>query len=466
MSKTLAFKDQAVKGATYDGVGRETEYRIEGQPGLVLVVQPPGRSGASRKTWKCYYSATVGGVRHKRKPTLGQYPGTTLATARRRCADIMDAVDAGRDPVGEEKAKQAEAQRAQLTFADMLQDYVEDQSALDLVTIGEIERALKKDAIPLIGDKRPAEITPLDIEGVVDAVCQRMNNERAARLKKANPKTDVEVSDSRDHEMARHVLRYLKQVFNHALIDSEAMRVKYGIQTNPAERLGRSRRGKTGRYGRPKARKRFLNDAEIVAFWMAMDASNMAPSSARMLKIALLTAVRASEVRKATIEELDLKATPPRWTIPKKRTKRYKLAADKSSVPDHIIDLPPLVAQLFAAQIGSRNGGPVFLSKDTEDGFPDEKRLRQAIVRLFDAGLLTCPHFSPHDLRRTVGSGLAALGAPELVIKRVLNHSGEGVTQVHYLKNSFDLEARDLLIRWSNHVQGLLKASNRPCGKT
>jgi integrase len=458
LSKTLPFKDQAIKGAAYDGAGRETEYRIEGQPGLVLAVQPPGRHGTSRKTWRCYYSVTVNGKREKRKPTLGHYPATTLATARRLCADIMDAVDAGRDPVGEEKAKEAEAKRAQLTFSDMLQDYVEDQRALDLVTIGEIERALKKDAVPLIGDKRPSEITPLDVEAVVDAVCKRMNEAKAARQKKMNPKADIAPSDSRDHEMARHVLRYLKQVFNHALIDSEAMKAKYGITTNPAV-LGRSRRGKTGRYGRPKSRKRFLNDAEIIAFWKAMDASNMAPSSARMLKIALLTGVRASEVREAVIEELDFSASPPRWTIPKERTKRYKLAADKSSVPDHIIDLPPLVAQLFAAEIGSRNGGPVFQSQDTVDGFPDEKRLRQAIDRLFDAGLLTCPRFSPHDLRRTVGSGLAALGVPELVIKRILNHSGEGVTQVHYVQNTFDPEARDSLILWSRHVHKLLKAS-------
>ena len=170
LSKTLAFKDQAVKGAAYDGVGRETEYRIEGQPGLALVVQPPDRSGTSRKTSKCYYSATVGSVRHKRKPTLGQSPATTLATARRLCADIMEQVDAGRDPVGEEKAKQFEAQRAQLTFADMLEDYVKDQSALDLVTIGEIERDLRKDALPLIDTKKPSEITPREIEEVVDEV--------------------------------------------------------------------------------------------------------------------------------------------------------------------------------------------------------------------------------------------------------------------------------------------------------
>ena len=47
MPTTLPFKDQAIRSATYAGSGRETEFRIKGHPGLIFVVQRPGKDGMS-----------------------------------------------------------------------------------------------------------------------------------------------------------------------------------------------------------------------------------------------------------------------------------------------------------------------------------------------------------------------------------------------------------------------------------
>ena len=63
-----------------------------------------------------------------------------------------------------------------------------------------------------------------------------------------------------------------------------------------------------------------------------------------------------------------------------------------------------------------------------------------------------------HDLRRTVTTGLAALGIPFEVAGAVLNHSRKaalGVTSV-YLKHKFEVEKRAALVRWAEHVARMI----------
>ncbi len=107
VNKLLAAKDRSVAAAPFYGEGKEAEYRIEGNPGLVLVVFPPDAKGRSKRVWRCYYSRTLDGQRLKRKVRLGTYPSTGLADARARAARIMAEVDQGRDPFVEELADKA-----------------------------------------------------------------------------------------------------------------------------------------------------------------------------------------------------------------------------------------------------------------------------------------------------------------------------------------------------------------------
>ena len=74
MPKTLPLKDQAIRAAAYGGSGRETEYRINSNPGLVFVVHQPNKLGVSTKSWRAYYSRVEGGRQIKRKQRLGKYP--------------------------------------------------------------------------------------------------------------------------------------------------------------------------------------------------------------------------------------------------------------------------------------------------------------------------------------------------------------------------------------------------------
>ena len=332
MPKTLPFKDQAIRSATYGGSGRETEFRIKGHPGLIFVVQRPGKDGISTKCWRAYYSRVEGGRQFKRKKRLGKYPGVSLAEARRLAAEVAEAVEKGRDPVAEEHAQRVQRERDGLTLADLIVDYIEDQTRSGVATAREVERALNRDIVPTLGHLRPAEITDLQIESVIDGVAKR------------------------GKAMARHLLVYLRGAYNHALRGSPQLRHRYGLTHNPADNVGRGRRGKPGKYGRPPVDSRYLSDTEIPLFWHALDQSGTDLRTVIALKLLLLTGQRPGEVVGARIAELDLSSATPTWQLPPDRT--------KNGLP-HLVPLAPLAAKLFTAAVGDRTAGSVFPSQAT-----------------------------------------------------------------------------------------------------
>jgi hypothetical protein len=100
------------------------------------------------------------------------------------------------------------------------------------------------------------------------------------------------------------------------------------------------------------------------------------------------------------------------------------------------------------------------LSVDPFKGrLPGKAAARYAITRLFDGDHLKMTRFSPHDLRRTVDTGLARLGIPEDVQKRVLNHAPQGVTAKHYNRHAYEAEKRHALKKGSAHIEAVTKAA-------
>ena len=70
---------------------------------------------------------------------------------------------------------------------------------------------------------------------------------------------------------------------------------------------------------------------------------------------------------------------------------------------------------------------------------------------------------TPHDLRRTVASHMAAMGIGENVVARVLNHAseiGKTITGAVYIRHSFAAEKRHALEAWAAELD-----SNRGVGK-
>ena len=161
----------------------------------------------------------------------------------------------------------------------------------------------------------------------------------------------------------------------------------------------------------------------------------------------LLTGARPGEVVRAEISELHLTRSEPTWLLPAQRT--------KNGLP-HLVPSFPFALQLFAAAFGNRNSGPVFPSDATKDGILGEYTLRQAVARLFENGRLTCPTFSPKDLRTTVKTGMAALRIRREIRDAVQNHKPQGIGDRAYNFHDYADEKREALQRWTDHVEKLV----------
>ena len=76
------------------------------------------------------------------------------------------------------------------------------------------------------------------------------------------------------------------------------------------------------------------------------------------------------------------------------------------------------------------------------------------------------PHWTLHDLRRTIAVGMQRLGIGLQVVERVLGHgsragSRSGVVGI-YQAYSYDKEAADALAAWGVHVMALVEDRRVP----
>jgi integrase len=158
----------------------------------------------------------------------------------------------------------------------------------------------------------------------------------------------------------------------------------------------------------------------------------------KLIKFLMLTGVRLGEALGMDRTELD--EVSSWWTIPSNRAKGkrphrvYLTETSLSLLPEHDRPFHNLVAK--------------------QDGTKAEQPLSLAAVNhvLFRNDWFGVPKFTAHDLRRTMGSGLALLGFTSDTIAAVLSHKLPGVTQQHYLRHDQDHEKKRAWLAWERHV--------------
>ena len=189
--------------------------------------------------------------------------------------------------------------------------------------------------------------------------------------------------------MARHLLTYLRAVFNNVIKGNPELQAKYGLEVNPADRVGRG-----GRYGTQRVDERYLTDAEIVLFWRALSQSTIDERTQLVLKLLLLTGQRPSEVRCAEAGELRLDGEHPEWHLPgivREKGKPPKRRT-KNGLP-HLVPLPPLPANLRSRACGRRAGR---LSIGHHQGRrPRRVHAGSGDPAPHESGKLACKPFSP-----------------------------------------------------------------------
>lgn len=408
----------AIRQANADGRGIEAW--DSHTRGLVLRILPSGTA-----SWGLVYRMKGSGQR--RRLGLGRYSqsetrdGLTLGQARKQAADALTEVTRGVDPALERQVANArmeaelharrrdKAQRnARIKMGELVERFIADQQRRGVRSWRENRRSLTRELARLSGNA-VADVTAADLDDILVAVEDRAARTEAARL-----------------------YGRLSTLFAFA-----AAKGHIAAEASPLTRL--AKRSATN------VRSRVLTPAEVRGFLVALPRAAMSEPVRNILRLQLLLGQRVSEVAGLQRHELDL--AHGLWTIPAERVKNGL---------EHTVPLPPEARRiLIEAMRASAHDCVLFPNKAGTaalDGMVVAKALaRSQGVFAFKDAADTPSHFTTHDLRRTVASGLEALGYSEKLIATILNHKSNKertVTGRHYALADLTDAMHAALIKW------------------
>ncbi|QOF71877.1 site-specific integrase [Aminobacter sp. SR38] len=372
-----------------------TDYFDTQLAGLSLRVAPTGT-----KTWNLIYTRESDNARQRVK--LGRYPAVSLEVARKKALKAMSAAADGEDP-----AQAKRARRAAVTVEDLGDLYIKIYAKPNKRTWEEDARILKNEVYPSIGRMKGVAVSRRDLLDIIDA--------KSASGAKAQ---------------ARSIHAVLRKLFNWAVDDGYLL-------TSPIAGL-KSR-------SKPTRRERVLSDDEVKAAWGSLTSASISPVTANVLRLLFLTGQRSGEVCGMRKSEVDLQRAT--WTIPGERTKNELT---------HVVPLSPAALAILTEAVNAaedEDDAPLF----TRTGEPVESNAIAQAVRLkLQAGK---ERWTPHDIRRTVATGMATIGIMPHIVEAVLNHiSGfrAGVAGV-YNRATYEPEKREALVKWSSHLTSIVQ---------
>lgn len=376
-----------------------------------------GKSDGGGLTFTMSKAGTAAWVlryRHSGRPreySIGRYPDTSLADARGMASELRGRIQKGEDVAITRQVEKARGELQAETFRDLVAEWVD--RSVNTRYGARIKRTFELYAHPLIGSLPPAEIRPPHIDRVLRATATTAPT------------------------VANDLVRYLKRVFAYA-------RKRHIITINPAADFDASDAG-----GKESSRSRALSLDEIRTFSKAL---NNCPTLGRdnelAFRLLLLLGVRKRELVGAAWDEFDLDAGL--WHLPANRSKTTAAVT---------IPLPPLaVGWLKELHVRAAGAPWVFPARrigKRERGQISPDTLNVALTRVKH----DLPHFTVHDLRRTLRTQLAALGIAPHIAERVLNHKLKGVAGV-YDRHDYLTERRAALEQWAD-VFGSIEGGGR-----
>ncbi|MET3839027.1 site-specific integrase [Bradyrhizobium sp. OAE829] len=400
--------------------------------GLYLVVQP---SGAKSFAVRYRYAG------QPRKLTLGAFPAITLEAARDIGGKALRAAAEGRDPAtekqarkGAEKLAKAEEERGKRDlFENVAREFIERHAMKNTRESSWRETArilgLKPDP------ENPEKLLVVERQdGKPLTVINHWAGRKVQEITKRDVITFLDTVRDRAPVMANRNLAAVRKLFNWCL-------ARDVIQVSPCTLIEPP--------APERSRDRILSDDELRLVWNASgtDVSPFGP----LVKMLILTGQRLAEVGGMRWDEIDFESKL--WTLPAERVKNGER---------HEVPLSDTAVEILKAlpRINTTKGFVFTTTRDAAvSGFSRAKdRLDAGVEASLQAGAKPPEHWTFHDLRRTMASGMARLGIQLPVIEKVLNHSSgsfRGVVGV-YQRHSYATEKRNALHRWSAFVADIV----------
>jgi integrase len=395
--------------------------------GLYLVVQP---SGAKSFAVRYRYAG------QPRKLTLGAFPAITLEAARDIGAKALRAAAEGRDPATEKQSAKGDAKRQAAEeirgkrdlFENVARDFIERHA------MKSNRETTWRETARILG-LRPSPDDPTKLVEVGGDVMDAWRGRKIQDISKRDIVALLDVINDRGSPiMANRVLSAVRKLFNWCVARDVIQASPCTLVTPPAPE---------------RSRDRVLSDDELRLVWNAA-ASDGWPFGP-LIKLLALTGQRLSEVGGMRWQEIDLENRL--WTLPAERVKN----GERHEVPlsDAAIDIISALPRIKTTR------GFVFTTRRDAavSGFSRAKdRLDDAVEASLTKDAKAPEHWTFHDLRRTMASGMARLGIQLPVIEKVMNHSSgsfRGIVGV-YQRHSFAEEKRTALAAWASHVESVV----------
>lgn len=322
---------------------------------------------------------------------------SVLAQARAIHAQQRAQIKAGIDPAIERDLKAQELITTP-TVAEFAETYITRYAKPKKKSWEEDDRQLKADVIPALGSLK------------IDAV------KRAHVIALLDKKEDVGALVARNR-----LLSLLSKYFAYAL-------ERGLIEVNPAKGIKKLEE---------ESRTRVLSDTEIVLFWhwLHLNKCDLATNSA--LKLALITGQRVDEI--CSMQEKQIQGDW--WFIPD----------PKNSVP-HTVFLSDMAKQIIEELRPHSRKGYLLINREGEA--KDSATLPGAMERAKVKWEVE-PRPTPHDLRRTLTTGISKLGFNRSIQDKVTNHKDSSVGAI-YDRYDYAKEKQQALEAWARKLNEII----------
>lgn len=376
---------------------------------------------------------------------IGRFPQVSLAEARNcflklkeiRSSGICPAAEQKKSTLAEKVEEQARAvKEVQQAFTvkqliDLyLEEYIEDRRITDGRKIlgarkpkgqAETRRTLENDPVSKLGS---LEATALTRQMVVDHIKDIVN--RGANVQAGNVLRELAAA----YEFALGLGRLPADFVNPALLAKASLR--------------QAKVKLTSKKGR-----RVLSDQELKKLLAWLPGANYTQTQKNVIRFTLWTGCRTGEVCVAEWKDIDLdKGT-------------FHIRESKTAV-ERYVQLPSQAVE-FLHILRMSTGEYLFPS--TKSKLPiQQKQLTEQAWRMRKQGnMLDIESWTPHDLRRTVRTGLSRLRCPSEVAEAVLGHARSGIEGTYDL-HRYEVECRQWLQKWADHLDSLTKSEARDSG--
>lgn len=402
-TRKQATTDNAVKNAKPESKA----YKMGAGLGMFLLVNPNGS-----KLWRLKYR-----IDGKEKTlSFGAYPEISLADARLMREQAREKIAQGIDPQEVAKEEKKAAKIAKLTFADVAERWYHDNTAKAAkpwapATARKVRLYLNNDLLPALGHRPIIGITRSDLIALNAAI-----EARGA------------------FDIARKMREWLAAIFDDAYDKEE-------IPNNPALRL---RAGAAAKGIKTKSHPTVTFN-ELPAMLEAVDATGTAAANKLAIKIMLLTAVRPSELRLATWDEIDFEQC--RWVIPAERMKMRK---------EHTVPLPVQVIDALK-ELKAFAGGSEYVLPNSKGVPISDATINKAFKLAGYGGRQT-----GHGFRHLLSTELNERGYNSDWIEAQLAHKIGGEDKIRGVYNhAVYLEQRSKMMQeWADSIDALIAGAN------